>query len=344
MFYELGTSKSDIARETKLSVTHVSRLLKEGIRSGVVEIKVKPPTIQRLEADLIRAFGLRNARVVPTSINEETLLLDLGGAAATMFDEIASDGASVGVGSGRTLFEMASSLPECPRNIAIYPLNLVVEQELEIKGVTANSVATIVWFRSRPSARATRLEMFFPRTSEEVLRNYAKELSKTAALAKLQHDISNLDIYFLGASEVRESSALVRLTDQMECHVQTSHAVGDVGFNLLDSSGKEVDMGLGEMVVRVPTSVLTKHVLENRKQVALIAGGQRKRFVIAAALAARLCNILVTDSDVAEYLLVSAQREAAESISPVLKEDAHGMHDTGQAAHISTASPSAAQE
>jgi deoxyribonucleoside regulator len=256
-----------------------------------------------LESDLINAFGLRDARVVASSKDMEGTRVDLGRAAASLFDELVSDATSVGVGSGRTLFEMASRLPERPRAISIYPANLIVEQDLHLTGASANAVATIAWFRSRPSAKASRLEMFFPSTARQALMDYADLLSRTPAREDLRKKICSLDVYFLGASEFRKDSQLARLRSQLAPgSPDTSSIVGDLAFNLLDRSGGELDSRIGEMVLSIPTERL-KRIARTGKSVVIAAGGEGKALVLIAALTAQLCNILVTDSDTAEELM-----------------------------------------
>lgn len=306
MFYEQSLSKSDIARQLRLSVTHVNRLLREGVKTGVVEIRVKAQTIQTFETELIKAFGLRDARVVASSADPESTRVDLGRAAATLFDEIVRDGATVAVGSGRTLFELASRLPEHPRSISIYPANLIVEQDLQVTGVTANAVATIIWFRSRPSAQAWRLEMFFPTAAGEMLTEYTTSLSKTHPFNALQETLCNLDAYFLGASEFRPESQLARLRAEFSVTGAEFPVVGDIGFNVLDSQGRELDSGLDHMMLRVPASSLQTNAARG-KDVVLVAGGPSKAGIISAALCGKLCNILVTDAHTAEILLRDAK-------------------------------------
>ncbi len=326
MFYERSLSKSEIARQMKLSVTHVNRLLREGARAGVVEIRVKPHTVHSLESELIKVFRLREARVVASSADVESTGVDLGRAAAVLFDELAGDGRAIGVGSGRTLFEMASRLPEHPRRISIYPANLILEQDLRITGVTANAVATIAWFRSRPSAKAWRLEMFFPSASSRTLVDYANGLSRTSTVEGLRKRICALDVYFLGASDFRKDSQLARLRTQMVGGSISSDVIGDIAFNVLDTSGRELDIGLGQMVLRIPAECLTR-IVKTDKTVVLAAGGLRKVDVIAAALAAGLCNILITDSDTAEKLLKNSKT----SVSPTpsnFKEVANGKRSS----------------
>ncbi len=303
MFYEQALSKSEIGRRTGLSVTHVNRLLREGMRAGVVEIRINPRSLKSLESRLIDAFGLRDARVVASSVDSESTRVDLGRAAASLFDELVLDASTVGIGSGRTLLEMSSRIPERPRAISIYPANLIVEQELRVTGVSANAVATIAWFRSRPAAKAWRLEMFFPSTNKKALTDYADELSRVPALEDLRRRICALDAYFLGASDFRKDSQLSRLRSQLiEGSSSFLSPVGDVAFNLLDSSGKDVDAGLEQMVLRIPTERI-RRMVQSGKAVVLVAGGNTKAAVISAALRARVCSILVTDSDAAEELL-----------------------------------------
>src|SRR2546423_1438562 len=73
-------------------------------------------------------------------------------------------------------------------------------------------------------------------------------------------------------------------------------------FNILDGNGNEVDIDYGHMVLRIPADRL-KRIAKSDKTVVLAAGGKNKTEVISAALSAHLCNVLVTDSDVAEELL-----------------------------------------
>jgi len=320
MFYEQTLSKSEIARRKNLSVTHVNRLLREGMRTGVVEIRLNPRSPRSLESSLIDAFGLRDARVVPSSTDMETGRVDLGRAAAALFDELVSDGMIVGVGSGRTLFEMASRLSEQPRAISIYPVNLIVEQDLRITGVSANAVATIAWFRSRPSAKAWRLEMFFPGTTRKALMDYSTQLMRTPALEDLRKKIYALDVYFLGASDFRKDSQLARLRSHLgNQSISSSSIVGDLAFNLLDSSGSELDFGLEQMMLRIPAERL-KSMVHAGKLIVVAAGGKGKVPVLTTALTAHLCNILVTDSDTAEELL-KKRKISSVQLSSNLKEE-----------------------
>lgn len=302
MYYEQGLSKSAIAREIHLSVTHVNRLLREGMRAGVVKVTVNPKSLNNLELDLVRAFSLRDARVVGSSANIDNMRVDIARIAADLFDGLVGDGMSVGVGSGKTLFEMASRIPERPRRITIYPANLIIERELKVTGASANAVTTIAWFRSRPAAEASRLEMFFPSTEREPLLAYADRLNGTSAVRQLGEAISALDCYFLGASEWRKDSQLAHLRNQFIADKNVSAPIGDLAFNLLESTGDELDSGLAQMILRIPTKRL-KEIAGSGKPVVLVAGGSSKNRIVAAALNAQLCNVLVTDSDTAEFLL-----------------------------------------
>jgi DNA-binding transcriptional regulator LsrR (DeoR family) len=332
MFYEQSLSKSEIARRTRLSVTHVNRLLREGMRTGVVEVRVKGRTVHSLESDLIKAFGIRDARVVASSASEESTRVDLGRAAAALFDELVTDGASVGIGSGRTLFEMASRLPEKPRAISLYPANLIVEQDLHLTGVSASAAVTIAWFRSRPVAEAQHLEMFFPSTNRRALVEYADQVWQTSTLERFRKEILSLDTYFLGASGVRKDSRLAQLANQSSNGQEFHQIVGDVAFNLLDAAGKEVDLDFGRMVLKIPADRLNR-IAQTDKAVVLVAGGKKKLRVISAALSAQLCNLLVTDSDVAEELL--NQKAARFAIPSSIKEEENGKRRSREETDIS---------
>ena len=161
-FYELNVSKTEIANSLNISITHVNRLLKEAQERGIVKVTIQPPRFENLESQIIHKFALRDVRVVEAGDNRELLRSELGRVAATYFERLADNEAQVGVSSGRTIFEMASFVSERPRKLSIFPLNVILERDPVVRSLSANTVATILWFKARPLATARRVECSFP--------------------------------------------------------------------------------------------------------------------------------------------------------------------------------------
>jgi DNA-binding transcriptional regulator LsrR (DeoR family) len=306
LFYEERLTKSEIARRQQLSVTHVNRLLIEGQRLGFVEIRVLGPRLKSLEIELLRRYDLKDVRVVASADDPGSTLIELGKQGAAVFDETVRTGSRVGVSSGRTMFEVVSRIPEESREISIYPLNVIHESETRVTGVSANTSATILWFRSRPSAIAHRIELFFPENVGRQPRELVQMMQQDPSIREALKALDDLDVFLLGAGDAGIESRFATLQNRPLADIESEghlQSVGDIAFNALNETGEQLQTGAEELIFHVNLQTLKSSAKSPRKSVILVAGGMNKSRVIEAAIQARLCNILVTDSDVAEHLL-----------------------------------------
>lgn len=307
MFYEQNLSKTEIANIYRISLTHVNRLLRDARERGIVEIQIRSPRFEELELQLIETYGLRDARVVQSTDNIDAQRLEIAREAATYFDQHVSEGSKVGLSSGRTMFELVSMLPEKPRRLTIYPLNVMVEANATVASVSANTVATALWFRSRPTSTAHRVEMFFPDETDTVLKVSVSSLLRRKSIEMMSSRIRDLDAYFLGAAPLRPDSQIIgwslrRGTDLSG--LAHKGIVGDIAFNLVNDLGGEVPTEIEGLVFHIDIESLKTAASDERKLVSLVGGGIDKAPIIKAALSARLCNSLICDSDVARAVLM----------------------------------------
>ena len=113
-YYDLDRTMADIAKALGLTRWQVARLLKDAREQGVVRIEIVPRAQRRpeLESRLQRAYGLREAIVVPSSGEEDGLLVDSVAQAAGQFlAALTPRPALVGVSWGRTMAAVAHWLP-----------------------------------------------------------------------------------------------------------------------------------------------------------------------------------------------------------------------------------------
>ena len=127
MYYEQGLKQEDIARKVKISRASVSLILTEARRKGIVEITIKDPLEDdtELSASLAREFHLQRCLVVPTSIRETDILIDLTASrAAEVFDEETRNGDTVGIAWGRTCYAFMSTYQSKshPQGTRVVPL------------------------------------------------------------------------------------------------------------------------------------------------------------------------------------------------------------------------------
>lgn len=310
LHYEGRQSKTAIAKRLGVSVTQVARLLREASAQGIVRISVTAPRQIALEGELATRFGLRDARVIPVSSDEADLRSHLGREAARLFLEVARPGTKVGIGSGRTMYEVVASLPQQPIPIEIFPLALIVDQSSEVRSVDAMTLVTTLWFKFRPHARALRMSLTFPGVSLEKVRSLRDELFGLAFTRHLNRYFENADAFFFSASHPRKDSQIVDITRVLGIGVPELHergAVGDFLFRPVDAKGKEIDVGIEPFVLGIPLELLKSVAEEGRKPVVLIAGGKEKVPVILAGLEAHYFNTLITDDDTASMLLTGAR-------------------------------------
>lgn len=306
LFYERQMSKTDIARDLGISITHVGRLLKEAAKQGIVKITIAPPGFEGLEVELKEKFQLREAVVVHGSPEERTLNTELGKAAALFFERTVHDRQTVGLGSGKTLFEMVNAIEQQPREISLYPLAVCAEQDLTVKSIDANTLVKILWFKSNPDvATAKRLELFFPDEKVLNLGRKVQEVVQTASVKKLSEEIPELDSYFFSCSSLRENSQLSKLQKAFAETKVTSKKmpVGDIVFNTIDEDGNEIATQIESLLFRISLDTLYRISSDRRKSVVLVGGGKSKAKVIQAGLRAKVFNVLVTDNQTAAQLL-----------------------------------------
>src|SRR5687768_16464900 len=98
MHCEEGITQAEIAKLTKLSHAKVNRLIKQGREMGMVEIKIRSPyqALFDLESRFKEITGLEIVRITPTaSANPQTILHQVGAAAASLLLESLKDGDTV---------------------------------------------------------------------------------------------------------------------------------------------------------------------------------------------------------------------------------------------------------
>ncbi|MBC7250681.1 MAG: sugar-binding transcriptional regulator [Anaerolineae bacterium] len=126
LYYEEGLTQQQVARELGISRPKVSRLLSQAREEGIVQINIVDPFAEHsaLERDLVATFGLRQAVVTACAgVEGEGQQRRIGFAAAEFLACTLTDGQRVGIGWGRTLYSVVTSLDVRRRvNIQVVPL------------------------------------------------------------------------------------------------------------------------------------------------------------------------------------------------------------------------------
>jgi len=305
LFYESETSKTEIADTLNISITHVNRLLTEARKKGIIQITINAPRFTELEFELLNAFKLTDVRIVPYDEDENSLRTELGREAANYFTDKVADGSKIGIGSGRTMFEMVKLLQEQPKAISIFPISVIAQRGTVVSSIDANTLASTLWFKFRPTAKAHNINLFYPHISIQRIEREIKYLLKVDGIRNIIDEMSNLDFYFFSVGYLRQDSIILSFIQeygQNFDNLRKAGIIGDYLFNTLNGSGNYVSCGL-ESVVITRTLDQLERAAKFGKKVVVIAGGKNKIDVIRTGLIAELFNVLITDNETAANLL-----------------------------------------
>lgn len=118
MHYELNRTQLEIAKKEGISKATVSRILKSAMDKGIIEVRIKDSILNdtALEKDLIDAYPIKRAVIVPDLVeNEQILLQDVCAALIDDLPRYVKSDSVIGVFYGHTLTALTRQLPKIKR-------------------------------------------------------------------------------------------------------------------------------------------------------------------------------------------------------------------------------------
>ncbi|MEU3961576.1 sugar-binding domain-containing protein [Streptomyces buecherae] len=307
-FYLEGKSKIQIAEEFGVSRFKVARVLETALDRDLVRIEIRVPAeLDAERSDALRArYGLRHAVVVESApaltdglddaagpaTTAPTDPENLGEVAADLLGELVDEGDVLGLAWGRSTINMAAALHRLP------PCTVV-----QLTGVYDAGTA------ERGSVEAVRRAAAV--SGGEAHPIYAPMLlpdSATAAALRRQPGIARAFEYFdkvtvaavsIGSWAPGISTVYDMLSDEERAQYASLGAAAEMSAHLFDAEGRRIGRDLGERCITVEADRLRRI-----PEVVAIAGGLRKAEAIGAVLRSGLVTSLVTDTAVADYLLL----------------------------------------
>jgi DNA-binding transcriptional regulator LsrR (DeoR family) len=288
-------TQEQIARFMNISRAKVIRLLASARDNGIVRIRIEDRASEQiaLERQLVAAFGLADAIVVPAPADEADITTVVGHAAGTYLTDQIKDGISVGVGWGATLHMSLKALGGQPcQRLSVVSL---------LGGMTHSRAVN-------PSAVARRIADAFGAdcyqlTAPVMVANESVRaaLWSEPGLRELLERARRVDLALVSVGDVSEEATLFRqglLPRSALASLQAAGAVGDVLCHFIDAEGKVVDHPVNRRVVAVDLDDLRRV-----PRIVVAAGGRRKVAAIRAALKGTGAGVLITDEGAARGLL-----------------------------------------
>lgn len=287
-YYNDGLTQNQIAETLGTSRIKVSRLLEKGRQSGLIELRIHSPYegCLGLQQDLMAAFGLSDARVVPEA---EGLAVAprIGRAAASLLMRSLSDNDLLAIGWGEatttTLRFMAPMLSQ--HNVALVSLTGGVSAYIGNTGIygpqnNAHLIPTPLRVSSPELAAMLRVEPYV---------RHVLDMALTAKTA------------LIGVGSVARTATLVRYGYCTNAEIELftrQGAVGDLLGYFYDRDGNVLDLDIHQHVVAV-----TLPDIRRIPSIIATAAGPEKVEAILGLLRGRLANMLVTDEATARELL-----------------------------------------
>lgn len=296
LYYELDRTQAEIGRELGLTRFQVARLLREARESGLVRIEIVPASNRRpaLEAELQRAFGLKEAIVVGLPGGAYDALSAVARAAAAYLVAISPSPRLIGVSWGRTMSAVAERLPR-GWNDGVEVVLLNGATHLRSTDVPTNDVAE----RFAVAGRGTAVLLPVPAIVGQPGTRAALEadpIIRRVLRRGREAPIACFGLGIVGVSSVLVESGYVD-GDTMST-LRDRGAVGDILGRVVDRDGIVVDDDLDRRTIGLPLEEL------RTKQLSIgISAGQAKHEIVLAALQARFVNVLVTDQATAEHAI-----------------------------------------
>jgi deoxyribonucleoside regulator len=297
LYHDLDRTQSEIAKELGLTRWQIGRLLSEARAHGVVRVDIVPRSPRRpdLESELQRRYELREAVVVPVTLENEGIILDSVALAGAQF--IASlypKPKMFGISWGRTMAAMVRWMPHgWNQGLHVVVLNggtgrtSSPTQPVDVAVRLANSAGGFATIIPVPAILGLR-------STKEALEQ-DPVISSVLALAE-KVTIACFTMGALSEQSVHVESG--HLTKREVAALRKKGAIGDILGRFIDIDGEIADREINARTVGLDPAML------RRKEYSIcIAGGESKHRVIRAGLRARYFNVLITDEKAASYLL-----------------------------------------
>mgnify|MGYP002737934942 CR=1 FL=1 len=300
-YYVQGQSQAEIAQAVSFSRPTVSRLLASARRRGVVKIQISHPLerVLSIEEDLVRTFGLKQARVADP-IDASAAQQAIARYAADLVVENSSEDVVLSVSNGLAVTATVDAMPPLvwPRSRAIQMIGSVGESDLLLDSPeTCRRMARKLGgsFHPLPAPLIVSDE-----TVAESLRSN-NQISTTLELGA-RADIALVGV---GATTEGRSGLILRSyeTPDMVQELMDSDSVAHLCGHHISSSGEHVWTRLCPRTIAVD--------IERLREIPLVIGvawGEHKVRALTAAMRGKFISALVTDRATALRLLDLAVR------------------------------------
>lgn len=287
-YYIEGYTQQEIGEYLSIPRLRVNRLLDKARKAGIIQFSVREGDSKRMivERELITQFGLKDAFVVPSPLNEQDINESVAQAAAMYIHERLEKTGYINMGYGDTSSRILNHLA----NICEFPVN-VVSLTGGVNYYLPNTRSSI--FNAKLYLTPAPLLM----ASEDIV----KAMEQEPSVKQIRHMATLAQMSIVGIGGVDSNATL--LTNGTLNHsdvllLSMQGAVGDMLCHFIDKDGNVIQSSLERRLMSTP--------LEQLKEMSNsigVAGGSTKSEAILAALKGNYLDVLITDETTATNVL-----------------------------------------
>lgn len=297
LYYNEKKTQEEIATLLGISRFKVGRILKTAIQEGIVSITINDPIsdLIEMEIELAKKYGLKKSVVVRTvGYNGETPFDQIGKAGARYLSRIATEHKILGVTWGRTLRHMINNMD------AMDAGDLTIIQLSGGMGSIEGTDTNMLTMMLGQKLGAKPLFLHSPVVVKD--KKTKKALLQEKSVAEILHIARKTDLALVGIGLLNRQGLLWQsgmMEEQDYRGLQKAGAVGAICGRCFDINGRPCVSDWDDRVIG-----LTLKELKRIQHKVGIAFGKEKLKGIVGALNGRYLDVLITDEDIANSLLV----------------------------------------
>jgi len=300
LYYIKNLNQKQISNVLHVSQATVSRLLDKAIKNKIVKVSVKSisGSFTNLEEEMCSKFNLTDCVISKSSSKNNHLLHSyLGEAAAFHLETIINSKDIIGISSwSETLLNAIN---------AMHPLkNLIDIKVVQTLGGIGDSSATehAVHLLSR-FTELINAEKFYLPISGIVSKNFDFSALNDKHIEIVLSLFNQISLALVGVGSIDVFSPLIKKSGNILPKEEINRlinkgAVGDVGLQFFDISGKKINISEKYKVIG-----MTLEQLKKANNVIVVAGGIHKVKAIIGALNTSVINTLITDPNTAKEII-----------------------------------------
>ncbi|WP_332696122.1 sugar-binding transcriptional regulator [Halalkalibacter lacteus] len=296
MYYILDYNQSEIAKKLGVSRPTVSRFLQQAKNEGIVQITIHDPTenIEALERNLVEKYQLQKVVVGSVPCFEEELIKKaLGEKAAEYLYKTITDGDTIGVAWGTTIYHVAQELKQ-----KYWKGVKVVQLKGGVSHSETHTYASEILHLFGKAFHTNPHHLPLPAIVDHVLVKRAMETDQHIRKILEMGRQANVAVFTVGVSSSDSLLFQLGYFSDEDAKIISSKAVGDISSRFFNEDGNICHPDLNSRTLGIELEELKR-----KEKSILVAGGAPKLEAIYGALKGRFANVLVTDQYTAKLLL-----------------------------------------